>query len=260
MASKWRALIVDDEPLARSRLRDLLQPHGEVQVIAECTNGMEAVDAIAELVPDFVLLDIQMPGFSGFDVVRSVGVATMPLTVFITAYDQYAVEAFELNATDYLLKPVSAERLGLTLERVVARLGNADAEQLPERFRRVLAAVGADAGPEHFVVRVGSNYNVVPVSEILWVEAKDNYVRLHTSETAHLMRGRISDIEAQLSTCGFARVHRSALVCLRAIRRISTTGKNTTLTLVNGASVLVSHRNRQEILSMLSGFDPAAQT
>ncbi len=220
-----RVIIVDDELLARAVLREYLGAHPDVEIVAECANGFEAVKAIAELAPELVFLDIQMPKLDGFEVVELAGAKTQ--YVFVTAYDQFALRAFEVHALDYLLKPFSRERLDQALAHAHARLGSPRA-----------AAAGADAVAaageaaqrrtplERILIRDGSRVQVVPAAQIDYIEAQDDYVQVVAAGKAWLKSQRLSELEAQLDPGAFLRVHRSYIISLAAIERIEPSGKD----------------------------------
>jgi two-component system LytT family response regulator len=217
----YRALIVDDEPLARQRIRQMLQPESDVEVIQECANGIEAVEAIEAHRPNLVFLDIQMPELDGFGVLEAVGPEHMPATIFITAYDQYAVHAFEVNAVDYLLKPFDKERFQKTLQRV--REGKAVHAQEGDgkRMEDLLTEVRKDQPYlERILVRVGDRQALVKVSQVQWVEAEDNYVRLHVEGGSHLLRQTMNAMSQKLDPHQFRRIHRSAIVNLDYIKEL----------------------------------------
>jgi two-component system LytT family response regulator len=216
-----RALIVEDEPLMRERLRGLLADEPDVAVVGECANGPEAVAALSADRPDLVFLDVQMPGLNGFEVIEAVGVERMPATVFVTAYDRYAVKAFEVHALDYLLKPFNRQRFRQALGRVRARLRRGEAAEVNELLRALLAdAEAAPRGPRRLVVKSDSRIALVRPEDVDWVEAAGNYVRLHVGKDEHLLRGTMEAAEAQLPAGKFVRVHRSAIVNIDRIRAL----------------------------------------
>jgi two-component system, LytTR family, response regulator len=219
---KMRTLIVDDEPLARQRLRQLLGRESDVEVVGECGDGVQAVQLIETLNPDLVLLDVRMPELDGFGVVEAVGPEHMPATLFITAYDEYARQAFEAQAVDYLLKPFDPDRFARAIQRArtwvgARRLEHASA-QGPE-LEALLARIHAErtAYADRFLVRQGERHLLVRASLIQWVEAEDNYVRLHVDGTSYLLRQTMSGILKRLEPRRFRRIHRSAIVNLDAI-------------------------------------------
>jgi two-component system LytT family response regulator len=255
-----RTLIVDDEALARRRLRRLLADEPDVRVVAECPNGRAAVEALREHEIDLVFLDVQMPGMDGFGVVEAVGAEAMPIVVFVTAYDEYALKAFEVHAVDYLLKPESEARLRAALRRVRRLLGDRATAEAGRRLRTLLAEVldqngaplpqpaaggapasaaaattAATAGtaaahapaaeaPPRYVDRIpvkrGGRIFFVRVADVDWFEAEDNYVRLHTASGKHLVRETMSALEDALDPGRFARVHRSVVVNLERVREL----------------------------------------
>ena len=245
-----RTVLVDDEPLAREGLRVRLGREEDIDIIGEASDGPSAVDAIVELRPDLVFLDVQIPGFDGFDVVSSIASTHLPTIVFVTAYDRYALRAFEVHALDYLLKPIAHRRFQEALRRARYELTRRDQDDLPsrddaegardadtltavaDRLRRLLddreAAGGSLATPStngpryavRFTVRDGERYVLVRVNDVDWAEASANYVRLHVASRTFQMRTTMSELERQLDPGQFTRIHRSAIVNLDRIREI----------------------------------------
>jgi two-component system LytT family response regulator len=219
---KTRALIVDDEPLALQRLRTLLAVHPDVEVVGECGDGPAAVAAIRTRPPDLVFLDVQMPVLDGFGVVQAVGVEQMPVTIFVTAFDQYALRAFEVHALDYLLKPFDAERLGDALERAKVAMQ----QRLDAGVRDRLMSLIADAKPaapaplERIPVKAGGSVYFLRTDEVDWVEAAGNYTRLHAGKKTHLLRETMTALEAKLDTKRFVRIHRSTIVNIERVREL----------------------------------------
>ena len=218
---KIRVVVADDEPLARERLRTLLAPEDWLELVAECPTGTDAIDAIGRLEPDLVFLDVQMPGANGFDVIEAVGAARMPLVVFVTAFDHYALRAFDVHALDYLLKPFDRDRFKQALARANQQLeknGNGEIE-------RRLAAIVNDLRPpkaktDRFVVKSGGRIFFVRTSEIDWIEAAGNYVKLHVGTDTHLFRDTMNAIEAQLDSDTFFRIHRSHIVNIERVKEL----------------------------------------
>jgi two-component system LytT family response regulator len=204
------AIIVDDEPLARERVRTLLERHDRWNVLAECGDGEEAVRTIESQGPDLVFLDIQMPQLDGFGVLEALGPARMPAVIFVTAFDEFALKAFDVSAVDYLLKPIEPERFDVALQRAIDRIEGrgtrADMSQLLAYWRRQQPA------NQRFVVRTGGRITLVKASEIDWIDAAGNYVRLHTAGGSHLVRDTMNAVEQRLDPAVFLRVHRSAIV------------------------------------------------
>ena len=215
-------LVVDDEPLARQGLRLLLGRQPQVESVSEARNGREAIALIREKKLDLVLLDVQMPRTDGFAVVHAVGAERMPPVIFVTAHDQYAIRAFEIAAIDYLLKPVTEERFELAFQRAIGRLRSAPHE---DATRQVLAMLDAIANPprqlERFAVRSGENTIFVPVNDVDWIEAFQNYVRLHVGAATHLLHVPMNTIEGVLDSNRFLRIHRSHIVNVRRIAQLS---------------------------------------
>jgi two-component system, LytTR family, response regulator len=216
-----RVLVADDEPLARERLRTLLSREEWLELIAECPNGIDAIDAIGRLQPDLVFLDVQMPGATGFEVIEAVGPERMPLVVFVTAFDHYALRAFDVHALDYLLKPFDRDRFQQALGRArqqLERRPNGDLE------RRLLELV-QDLKPaaqrlERFVIRSGGRVFFVRADEIDWIEAAGNYVKLHVGAEAHLFRETMNALELQLDADTFYRIHRSHIVNIERVKEL----------------------------------------
>jgi two-component system LytT family response regulator len=212
-----RALIVDDEPLARSRVRMLLAAHPDVIVIAEGGSAREAAQVMASETPDVVFLDVDMPQDDGFAVAAAMTGEPIPAVVFVTAHEQFALQAFEANAVDYLVKPFSAERLARAIDRVRRFLGSRTAALQPQFFP---ASSTPPRRRERFVVRVRGDVLFVKVMAIEWIAAEGNYARLHTAETSYLIRQSLQNLESELDPQLFVRVHRSAIVNIERVRKL----------------------------------------
>jgi two-component system LytT family response regulator len=239
------ALIVDDEPLARRGIRQLLEAHPQFEVVAECRNGRDAVRAVHTLKPGIVFLDIQMPGMTGFDVVREVGPAQMPTVVFVTAFDAYAARAFETHALDYLVKPVTQQRFRATISRVLERRRDREAVALAERLSRMLAE--QQGSRASITVPTPTGLVVVDVADIDWIEADDYYAVIHTRGKRLLIRESLASFEERLDGAHFMRVHRSAIVALGKVQELRTTIGGTTLILKDGTRVPVSRRRKESV-------------
>jgi two-component system, LytTR family, response regulator len=224
---KLRATIVDDEELARQVLREYLARHPEIEIVAECANGFQAVKAVAELKPDLVFLDIQMPKLDGFEVLELIG--TGPAVIFVTAHDNHAIRAFEVHAVDYLLKPVAAERFEAALERVKERLA-ANAERRAPAAPSAADLAAAARPPAQYVdripVREGTSVVIIPAAKLDYVEAQDDYVALVSQGKKHLKQQTISSLEAALDPSRFLRIHRSYIVNLERVARLEPYGKD----------------------------------
>ena len=214
-------LVVDDEPLARGGLKLLLGRQPQVESVSEARNGREAIALIRKQRPDLVLLDVQMPRTDGFAVVDAVGAELMPPIIFVTAHNQYAIRAFEIAAIDYLLKPITEERFDLAFKRAVDRLRGAPQEDATKQLMTMLDAI---ANPprqlERFAVRSGENTLFVPINEVDWIEAFQNYVRLHAGPATYLLHVPMNTIEGVLDSNRFLRIHRSYIVNIRRIAQL----------------------------------------
>ncbi|MBZ5580706.1 MAG: LytTR family DNA-binding domain-containing protein [Acidobacteriia bacterium] len=240
-----RAVIVDDEELARAYLHELLDAHPEIEIAAECANGFEAVKAIADSTPDLLFLDVQMPKLDGFEVLELIDPG--PAIVFVTAYDQYAIRAFDAHAADYLLKPFGADRFERALERAKARLGQ---RQAPAE----LAAVRPpEQRPERLVVKDGTRVHVIPLDKLDYVEAQDDYVALASGGKKYLKQQPIGSLEAILDPARFVRIHRSAIVNLDRVARIEPYGKDSRLAILSdGARLPVSRSGYARLLEVMN--------
>ena len=214
-----RVLIADDEPLIRLGIRRAVEAMADVAVVAECGSPEEAIAATQTHAPDLAILDVQMPGGTGLDVVRALGPSRMPAVIFVTAFDAYAVQAFEVNAVDYVLKPFDPERLQQAIERARTRLEGHGRQALAERLEALLAAHEAPAVPakrepavDRLVVRSAERFDLVPVDSIDWIEAADNYVRLHCGRARHVLAETLTSLERRLDPRRFLRIHRSRMV------------------------------------------------
>jgi len=252
---RTRVVVADDEPLARERLRMLLNSEPWLELVAECQNGIEAIDAIQGLAPDLVFLDVQMPGATGFEVIEAVGAENMPPVVFVTAYDQYALKAFDVRALDYLLKPFDRERFQQALSRARQRVGNSGPGELE---RRLLALMQDLKQTPHrvdrFVVKSGGRVYFVRAEEIDWIESAGNYVKLHVGGETHLLRETMTAIEAQLDPEAFFRIHRCHIVNIERVRELqpSFNGEYVVF-LKNGARLTLSRGYRDKFQQRLGG-------
>lgn len=243
---KLGALIVDDEELARHVVRELLAAHPEIEVFAECANGFEAVKAFAEHKPSLIFLDVQMPKLTGFDVLELIGEDVC--VIFTTAYDQYAMRAFEVHAVDYLLKPIGKQRFEEALEHAKRRLG----EKMPAALELAAAARAPQQFLERLVVKDGTKVTLIPVSKLDYAEAQDDYVALASQGKKHLKQQTIASLEACLDPNSFVRVHRSYIVNLERVTRIEPYGKDSRLAiLADGTRLPVSRAGYARLKSLL---------
>ena len=217
----YRLLIVDDEPLARKRIRRMLSGESDMSVVGECADGPSAVAAINELNPDLVFLDVQMPGMNGIEVIRAIGSRCLPALVFVTAYDTYALQAFETEALDYLLKPFDSLRFRETLQRVRRRLGEPDHERLSNQLRQLAGRFGAETQYlQRMAVKMDDRLILLNIEQVDWLEAAGNYVCVHVGKQSHIVRDSLSHMESCLDPARFIRIHRSTLVNLDRIREL----------------------------------------
>jgi two-component system LytT family response regulator len=243
---RWKALIVDDEELARHIIREFLQAHPEIEIAAECANGMEAVKAVAEHKPNLIFLDVQMPKLTGFDVLELIG-TDVPV-IFVTAYDQYAMRAFDVHAIDYLLKPIGRERFDAAVERAKNRLE----EKMPAPTELAAAARRPQQFAERLVVKDGTKVTIIPVGKLDYAEAQDDYVALATQGKKHFKQQTIAGLEASLDPADFVRIHRSYIVNLERVARIEPYGKESRLAiLADGTRLPVSRSGYARLKALL---------
>src|SRR5215471_11878037 len=247
-----KTLIVDDEPLAREGLRALLSKDADVAAIGEAKDGREAVTAIRESNPDLVFLDVQMPEMDGFAVVRKIGAEHMPAVVFVTAHDQYAIQAFEINALDYLLKPVIEERFVKALVRAKSRI-HSNAADLN---RQILGLIETIASPPRYVKRLAvpsaAKTLFVDVGDVDWIDAAENYVELHVGRTSHLLHVTMNAIEKSLDPQIFLRIHRSIIVNLGRIKSLESSAHGEYVLTLQDGTRLQSGRTYSERLRVLT--------
>jgi len=234
MGNEWRVLVADDEPAARRGVRQLLAAFPAFTVVGECRDGAETLGALETFAPHVLFLDVQMPGLDGFDVIRRRTPERMPIVVFLTAFDQFAIRAFEAEAFDYLLKPVSAARFAATMARLARRLrGGAAAVEDPV-----------------FVITTARGAVIVPLRDVDWIEAEDKYVRIWTGTRSYLHREPLRDVERRVRGHGFARAHRRAIVRLDAAREVTVNGRGRVFaSLASGARVPISRRRRAAFMA-----------
>jgi two-component system, LytTR family, response regulator len=247
-----RTLIVDDEDLARERLRTLLAREPDVEVIGECATGAEAVAAVRALKPDLLLLDIQMPEMDGFDVLRKLG-SELPAVIFVTAFDRYAVKAFEVHALDYVLKPFKPARLSQAVALARVRLVQRGGDALTERIRALLEerAASEPAWVTRVAVRQGERVRFVKVDDIDWIEASGNYVVLHVGADKHLLRETLGALETKLSPKQFLRLSRSAIVNLERVREAQPGFNDQHVVVLAGGTRLPMTRGLRELQERL---------
>lgn len=226
MADKIRTVIVDDEPLARRNLRLLLEKDPQIEIVEECGNGREAVQAIHALSPDLIFLDIQMPEMDGFDVVERVGPEQIQAIIFVTAFDQYALKAFDVHALDYLLKPFDDERFGNALRRAKSQIEAREINRLSKRLlalldeRERISSSRSKSYLTRVMIKAAGRVVLLKVDEIDFIEADGNYAKLHVGRKSHLLREKMHDLEGRLDPARFVRIHRSVIVNLDRIKEM----------------------------------------
>lgn len=242
-----RVVIVDDEPLARRGIRQLLADHPDAEIVAECANGSVALAAVQTLSPDLIFLDVQMPEMDGFEVVRRIGVARVPSVVFVTAYDEFAVSAFEASAVDYLMKPVGPERFAAAMRRVRERQNEAAALVRVAELQALLTRV-APAVRQPLLVTTAKGTIRIDPDEIDWIGADDYYAVLHVGARHYLLRESLASLEARLPDGRFIRVHRSAIANCSRVKEI----RRDIVVLRDGTSLVISRRRRAAVRAALS--------
>jgi two-component system LytT family response regulator len=250
--AKIRTLIVDDEPLARRRLQSLLADESDIDVIGEAANGTEAVRAIATDRPDLVFLDVQMPGLDGFDVLRATATLHQPFVVFITAHDEHAIRAFEVQAVDYLLKPVIETRFREAVRRVVGRMRASPRQELAHELAQLLERVApTQARSSRIPIKRDGRVNFVRAEDIDWVEADGDVVRLHAGRETHVVRETLSDVEAKLPEGHFMRIHRSLIVNTERVREVQPWFKGDYVLILHDGTKLRSGRTYRAAVQTL---------
>jgi two-component system LytT family response regulator len=252
-----RVMIVDDEEFARRGVRTRLQKLNDVEIVAECKNGREAVESIRRISPDLVFLDVQMPGKSGFDVLEDIGQHSLPYIIFLTAHDKYAIRAFDVRALDYLLKPIDDERFHIALSRARASLTRDRDDHLGRRLMALVEDIHAAAHTSRprdghrIMVRSGGRVMFVKVDEIDWVEAAGDYVSIHSGKKSWLLRETISELDKRLAPHGFARIHRSTIVKLERISELRVMDNGEYIVVLNDGTPLKLSRNYRQAIEPL---------
>ena len=252
--SKIRALIVNDEPLARRRIKSLLAHDQSVEVIGECSDGYKAVTSISELNPDLVFLDVQMPAMDGFEVIKTISAEQMPTVIFVTAYDQYALKAFEVNALDYLLKPFDRRRFQKTLERAKAMIRGLKNGNVNNQLLSLLDDLRREQNiPDRFIIKSGGRVVFLRVEEIDWMSTVGNYVRLQVGRDSHLMRETMTGMESKLDPVSFMRIHRSTIVNLDRVKEVQPWAKGEYVVIMrDGTRLIMSRRYRERLNERLN--------
>ena len=249
-----RTLIIDDVQLARERLKRCLAGEPEVQIVGECDNGIEAVASIRDLSPDLIFLDVQMPALDGFGVLETLKGERVPVVIFVTAYNEYAIQAFEVNALDYLLKPVNCTRLSKAVERAKSHLAQPQpVDDIDSRFRAMLEDIKAGSKfLKRLTIKLTGHTILLPTDEIDWIEGYGNYLKVHAGRESHLIRGTMQSLEAKLDPETFVRVHRSAIVNIEKIKEIyPRSNGDQDLVLQSGQQLMLSRKYRDQFLAAL---------
>jgi two-component system, LytTR family, response regulator len=252
---KLRVLMADDEPLVRSGLRSFVTNDARLELIGEAADGAEAIALVRQHAPDLLLLDVQMPEQDGFAVVDALGEALPPAVVFVTAFDAYAIRAFDVHAVDYLLKPFEEDRFTVAIGRACERLSGQRPTISADVIRQLADTLATPAvGVERLLVKHDGRVTVVPLEEVDWIESADNYVRIHSRGRSILLRETLRDLEEQLPPSRFARVHRGAMVNLARVRELQPMfGGESVILLTTGAKVPLSRGYRDRFRERLSG-------
>lgn len=241
-------IVVDDEPHAREALETALQGHADLTLLASCVNGLEAVKAVNELQPQLMFLDVQMPKLDGFDVLELLGPA-MPMVIFVTAYDEYAVRAFEANAIDYLLKPLDPSRLEQALGRVRERMHTGQREVLTDIIND---PVRNEESQTRILVREGSNVHIIPADAVLYMESADDYVAIHTDQATHIKLDRLNKLEQRLDPRQFCRIHRSYLLNINYLAKIEQETRDSRIAILsNGKQLPISRGGYGNLKTLL---------
>ena len=253
---QMRTLIIDDEPLARKGIRQLLEGDPEVQILGECVDGLESVEQIKALRPDVIFLDIQMPEMDGFAVLDALSAEELPIVVFVTAYDQHALRALQVHALDYLLKPFDEERFHEALDRAKAQWRQKNGSQMTRRIIEMLDGNREERqAPGRIMVRNAGRITFVRVEEVDWIEAQGDYVCLHCQGKKHLVREKISDMENQLATDRFLRIHRSTIVSIPRIKEMQPLFHGEyAVVLHDGTRLTMSRSFRDRVFERLAGI------
>ena len=252
--TRIRALIVDDEPLAREGVRNLLQKDPQVEIVGECSDGVQAIETIRATKPDLVFLDIQMPEVSGFEVLEGVGVDEMPAVIFVTAYDKYALEAFQVHALDYVLKPIDPDRFAHAMSHAKVSVTQRNTSELAGKLSALLEGhVKARRYLDRIMVKSTGKISFLRTEEIDWIEAEGDYVCLHTQGKSHLVREKISELEQKLDPVCFGRIHRSTIINLNRMKEIQPLFSGEYVVIMNdGRKLTLSRTYRDKLFAVLN--------
>lgn len=251
---KIRALIADDEPLARERLVELLRAEPDIEIVGECADGREALKQIQSAAPDLIFLDVQMPELDGFGVVSALSKEQMPAIIFVTAYDQFAVRAFEVSAVDYLLKPFDRERFQLALRRAIDQIQRREPGEITRRLHQLMAELRPEAPVlERLAIKTEGRVLLVKVADIDWIEAADNYVNIHVGNESHLHRETMASVENKLASNQFMRISRSTIVNVERIKELQPMFHGDYVVILRNGTKLSLSRGYREKLNQILG-------
>ena len=252
-----RTLIIDDVPLARQRIKRCLAGDSEIEIVGECDNGQQAVSDIRSLAPDLIFLDVQMPALDGFGVLEALNEERMPAVIFVTAYNEYAIQAFDVNALDYLLKPVDCDRVNKAVERAKSRLTQLTRDdQLHNRVRAMLDDLKSGSKfIKRLTIKLTGRTILLPTDEIDWIETHGNYLKVYAGRESHLIRATMQSLETKLDPEKFVRVHRSVIVNLEKVKEIyPRSNGDQDLVLQNGQQLMLSRNYRDKFFNLLGEF------
>jgi len=252
MSPRCRVLVVDDEAPARRMARSLLAEMDDVEVIGDAASGQTAVDLIRRLQPDIVLLDVQMPGLDGFGVVATVGVRSMPAVIFVTAYERYALRAFDVHAVDYLLKPFDNERFRTALERAIVRVRGGGSSELSGRLEALLNRLARDRSPDRLTVKIDGRHILIDAATIDYIEVSDKVVIVQTAEQAYRVRETLNRIEQRLSSEDFVRIHRSVIVNITRVKEIQPWFQGDYVLILKNGKRLMSGRAYRDVVRRIT--------
>jgi two-component system LytT family response regulator len=243
------ACIVDDEPLARTRIKTLLEDDAEIEVVAVCANGIEAVDSIKKLQPELLFLDIQMPKVDGFDVLQQLNASQIPVIIFVTAYDEFAVKAFEVHAIDYLLKPFDKRRFDLALERAKKSIKSDKSETMSNNIESLIDTMDRSSSyVSRVIVKQSGRVLFIDVKDIDWIEAAGNYVEIHSRDKSYLIRETMNNMDQKLDPDQFSRIHRSTIVNIDRVQELQSWFHGDYQVLLESGTKLTMSRNYRDLL------------
>jgi len=245
-----KTILVDDEEHARNRLGYMLNEQKNIEVVATCSNGIEAITEIERLKPDLLFLDIEMPEVNGFDVISNLDLEKPPIVIFVTAFSEYAVKAFEVNALDYVHKPFDKDRLSLAIEKAERQIQNYNEDEVRKRLEQLLKTAGVkDESLDRFILKSGGSIYIVKTFDVLWIEASGNYINIVTDKKKYLLRSTLTSVKQKLDRTKFYQIHRSTIVNLDYVDRIEEGTYGDYLVIMQNEEKLKMSRNYKELLN-----------